>query len=255
MREMTPALRRLGVMHLLANAVLLSFGYFWLGISDARSSALALSVLIGLVILMLACSTYGASFVFFGDMEGKVLPAWKTAVRNLLPLAVATAAIALLYWLLAMLQDYSSDPAFTLASYLTLTFRKPVTPASVSKVFDGALWLVRWVILPVVLLPMLSAIATQGWPGFKAPRTSGGAGARKWWYWLAAPLLLLVAFLAPLKLLSWTPRTGSFGMEMVSLLLRASLAYLLFGAAWLALAFATSAGKPRLTQSSTAVSP
>jgi hypothetical protein len=251
----TPALRRLGFVHLVANAFLLGFGYFWLGISDARGSALALSVLIGLVLLTLACSTYGATFAFFGAVERKVLPAWKTAARNLLPLAVAAVAIALLYWLLALIQDYSSDPAFTLASYLTLTFRKPVTPASISKVFGGVLTLVRWVILPVVLLPLLSAIATQGWPGFKARGTSGGAGARTWWYWLAAPLLLLAAIEGPLKLLTWTPRTGSFGMEAVSFLLRAALAYLLFGAAWLALAFATSAGKPRFTQSNTAVSP
>src|SRR5580704_6744908 len=109
----------------------------------------------------------------------------------------------------------------------------------------------RWVVLPVVLLPMLSAISTRGWPGFKA----AGAGARKWWYWFTAPLLLLGAAWVPLKLLGWTPHSEKFALEMTSFVLRAALAYLLFGAAWLALAFATSAGKPRLTQSSTAVSP
>ena len=98
---------------------------------------------------------------------------------------------------------------------------------------------------------MLAAISPQGWRGFKTI----GAGVRNWWYWLAAPLLLLCAFWAPLKMLGWTPRAGSFSLEMTSFLLRATLAYLLFGAAWLALAFATSAGKPRFTQSSTIASP
>jgi hypothetical protein len=65
----------------------------------------------------------------------------------------------------------------------------------------------------------------------------------------------LCAIWAPLKVLGWTPRSQSFALEAVSFLLRATLAYLLFGAAWLVLAFATSAGKPRFTQSSTAVSP
>jgi hypothetical protein len=246
------ALRRLAVVHLLANALLLGCGYYWLGISESRNSALAWSALIGLLLMVIACSTYGATFAFFGTAERKqVLPAWKIAARNLLPMAAAVVAIATVYWLLVLWQDFSSDPAFTLASFLTLTFRKPITPASVSRVFDAALWLIRWVVLPVVLLPMLSAIATRGWRGFDAI----GSGARKWWYWVAAPVLLLAAAWAPLKVLSWTPRPEHFALQVVSFLLRATLAYLLFGAAWLALAFATSAGKPRLTQSNTTVSP
>jgi hypothetical protein len=246
------AMTRLTFVHLLANALLLGCGYYWLGISEGRNSALALSALIGLLLITLACSTYGATFAFFSAAERKqILPAWKTASRNLLPLAAAAVAIAGVYWLLAMWQDYSSDPALTLASYLTLKLRKPITPASVLKVFDAALWLARWVVLPVALLPMLDAISTEGWRGFKPI----GAGVRKWWYWVAAPALLLCAFWVPLKMLGWTPRAGGFALEMVSFVLRAALAYLLFGAAWLALAFATSAGKPRVTQSNTAVSP
>ncbi|HEY1759581.1 MAG TPA: hypothetical protein VGG72_29680 [Bryobacteraceae bacterium] len=243
---------RLAVVHLLANAVLLGCGYYWLGIGESRSSALAVSALIGLLLVALACSTYGATFAFFSAAERKqVSTAWKIAARNVLPMATAAFGIAVLYWLLAMWQDYSSDPAFTLASYFTLTFRKPVTPAAVLKVFDWALWLLRWAVLPVLLLPMLAAISTDGWRGFGAI----GARARKWWYWLAAPLLLLGVAWIPLKVLGWTPRSGNFAMEVVSFLLRATLAYLLFGAAWLALAFATSAGKPRFTQSNTVVSP
>jgi hypothetical protein len=243
---------RLGVVHLLANAVLLGCGYYWLGIGESRGSALAWSAFIGLLLIALACSAYGATFAFFGAAERKhVSTAWKTAVRNLLPMAATALAIVILYWLLVMWQDYSSDPAFTLASYFTLAFRKPVKPASILKVFDAALWLVRWAVLPVVLLPMLAAISTNGWRGFAAI----GARARKWWYWIVVPLLLLGVAWIPLKVLGWTPRGGNFVMEVVSFVLRATLAYLVFGAAWLALAFATSAGKPRFTQSSTAVSP
>ncbi len=243
---------RLAVVHLGANALLLGCGYYWLGISESRSSSLAWSALIGMLLLGLACSTYGATFAFFSAAERQqIFPAWKTAARNLLPLAAAAAAIAVAYWLLALLQDYSSDPAFNIASFLTLKLRKPVTPASVARVFDAVFWLIRWVALPVVLLPIVCAISTRGWPGFHAI----GAGARRWWYWIAAPVLLLGAVWAPLKLLGWTPRAGTFALEMTSFVLRATFAYLLFGAAWLALAFATSAGKPRFTQSSTAVSP
>jgi len=243
---------RLAVVHFIANAVLLGCGYYWLGIGEGRASALAWSAVIAMLLVALTCATYGAAFAFFDSAERKkVSQAWTTAARNLLPTAAAALAIGGVYWLLAMWQDYSSDLAFTLASYLTLTFRKPVTPASVLKVFDAVLWLVRWVVLPVLLLPMLAAISTRGSRGFEGI----GAGIRRWWYWLATPVLLLCAIWAPLKVLSWTPRSGSFAVEVLSFVVRAAVAYLLFGAAWLALAFATSAGKPRFTQSNTAVSP
>src|SRR5580658_9396474 len=109
---------RLGVAHLLANAVLPGCGYYWLGIGESRGSALAWSAFIGLFLVALACSAYGATFAFFGAAERKLVStAWKTAFRNLLPMAAAALAIAVLYWLLAMWQDYSSNPAFTVASY------------------------------------------------------------------------------------------------------------------------------------------
>ena len=73
-------------------------------------------------------------------------------------------------------------------------------------------------------------------------------------YWIEVPLLLLTA-LIPLKLLGWVPHVNSFGMETASFVLRAAFAYLLWGAAWLVLAFVTSGGSPRFTQSSTVVSP
>ncbi len=166
--------------------------------------------------------------------------AWRTALRNLLPLAIAAVAVIVVYYLLDRWADYSSKPASTLASYLTLKFRKPVKPSSVLRAFNVALWLVRWAIVPVLLLPMLSAIASGGWRGFRA----FGALTRKWLYWIEAPLLLVCAVAIPLKLLGWVPQVGGFGMETVSFVLRAGVAYLLFVAAWLTLAFVTSGGTP-----------
>jgi hypothetical protein len=152
---------------------------------------------------------------------------------------------------LSVLETWSSGPAFTLSSYLTLTFRKPVTPASVQNIFGWVFFLIRWAVLPVLLLPAFAAISTSGWSGFKA----AGAGVKRWWFWLAAPLLLLAAMRLPFTVLDWKPHASSFAQEMSSFVLRALLAYLLFAAGWLALAFATSAGKPRLTQPSTPDSP
>lgn len=246
------ALRGLTVVHVLANVAVLWLGYYWLGIGETRAATLLWSLLIAVIVAGLGCWTYGASFAFFDVQQNRrVSAAWKSALRNLLPLAVAAAAVGVIYYVLSMWDDYSSHPASQVASYLTLKLRKPVRPASVLRVFRLVLGLVRWVVLPVLLLPMISAISSRGWGGFRRV----GSLARKWIYWIQAPLLLLCAVWAPLEILSWVPRVHGFGFEAASFTVRALVAYLLFVVAWLVLAFVTSSGTPRFTQSKTADSP
>jgi hypothetical protein len=246
------ALRGLALVHVLANVVVLWLGYYWLGIGETRAATLVWSGLIAVVVAGLGCWTYGASLAFFdGEANRRVSAAWKSALRNLLPLAVAAAIVCAIYYLLSIWDDYSSHPASQVASYLTLKLRKPVRPSSVLRVFRVVLGLVRWVVLPVLLLPMISAISSRGWGGFRRV----GSLARTWLYWIQAPLLLLCAVWAPLEILTWVPRVHGFGLEAASFTVRAFVAYLLFVVAWLVLAFVTSGGTPRFTQSKTADSP
>ena len=249
---MTRSLGLFTAVHLAANAAILSGAYVWLGIGETRALTLAESLFVAVLLVLAVSVTYGATFAFFGLGEREeVLPAWKSAARNLLPLASAAVVIALAYWILTLWQDYSSQPAFKIASFLTVTFRTPIAPGSVGKVLDGLLWAVRWAALPVVFVPMLASIATRGWKGF----SSAARGAGLWWLWCATPVLLLGALWAPLAILAWKPHVGGFAMQMVSFTIRAVIAYLIFGAAWLALAFTASAGTPRLTQPSTVATP
>jgi hypothetical protein len=241
----------LALAHLLVNALLLWLGYYWLGIGESRTSTLAWSGFVALLTICLASSAYGAAFVYFQQGDRRTVAAWRTALRNLLPFLVGVGAVTVVYFLLAQWDQYSSKPALQVASYLTLTFRKPVRPSSIAKIFGTILWVIQWVILPVLLLPMFAAVASSGWSGFRAV----GAFARRWLYWIEAPVLLVCALWIPMKILGWVPHVSSFGMEMASFTTRALVAYLLFVVAWLVLAFVTSAGKPRFTQSNTAPSP
>ena len=233
-RGMAPA-------HAAANALLLGLGYYWLGIGESRAATLAWSILIALAILAIASSTYGAAFA----------GGWRTALRNILPLMLFAVAVIVIYAQLERLQDYIVKPATQTASYLTLKLRKPVRPSTVLRVFNAALWLIRWVVLPVLLLPIVSAIAKRGWFGWIAFDSMFS----NWKYWIAVPLLLLGGIWLPLKLLAWVPNAASFAMQMTSFGLRALIAYLLFVAAGLLLGWMTSGGNPRLTQPNTAASP
>lgn len=240
----------LAMTHLVVNALLLWLGYYWLGIGESRTSTLAWSAFIALLTVCLASSAYGAAFAYFQREDRRTVAAWRTALRNLLPFLVGLAAVTVVYFLLARWDEYSSKPALQVASYLTLTLRKPVKPSSIARIFGTILWIIQWVILPVLLLPMFAAVASSGWSGYRTL----GAFARRWVYWIEAPVLLVCALWVPMKILGWVPRMSSFGMEMASFTARALVAYLLFVVAWLVLAFVTSGGNPRFTQSSTAPS-
>jgi hypothetical protein len=244
--------RRFALFHLLVNALILWLGYYWLGVGESRTSTLLWSAIVFIVFAALACCSYGAALVYFrveGNREAKT--SWRTTLRNLLPLAAVAVVVVFLYWLLEQWSVYSARPAFRIASWLTLTLRTPVRPTAVARIFNVILWLVRWAALPVLLLPAVSAIAASGWDGFryKGPLVPG------WLYGIEVPLLLLCLIRLPLWLFHWVPAVDGFGMQAASFTVRAAVAYLLFGISWLVLAFVTSGGKPRPTQSSTADSP
>jgi len=231
MRSLAP----LAATHLMGNALLLWLGYYWLGLGETRAATLAWSALVALLLLSLVCWLHGSTFAYFSDTR-------RLPLRRLPALVAAAITLLAVYWALARWSDYSSQPAFKIASYLTMTFRKPVKPATVLRVFNIVLWLVRWMAVPVLALPILCGIATR-------------RHSRKWWYWIATPALLICALWLPLKLMGWTPLTGGFAMEMFSFVVRLPIAYLLFVGAWLVLVFLTSGGSPRATQSSTVASP
>jgi hypothetical protein len=246
---MTRSTRILAAVHLGANALLLWLGYYWLGIGESRTTSLVWSAVVALVLVWLSCWMHGGTFAYFAGQGSDLPGAFRTALRNLVAILAALLIILLLYFLLSRWSDYSTQPAFNISSWLTLKIRKPVRPNAVVRIFAAVTWLVRWVVLPVIVLPWLAAIASGGWAGFRRRLVM------KRLYWLQAPLLLLCALWLPFQLMDWVPHMSSFTLEMVSFVIRLLVAYLLFVAAWLLLAFLTSAGKPVLSHPNTVATP
>jgi hypothetical protein len=229
---MSTATLKLAGIHLAANALLLWLGYEWLGLAESSGARLAVSALDAAAILGLTCWLYGATLVYFRLSAGRMNEAFRIALRHLAPLTGAAIVAIAVYGLSTA--NFLSQPAFETASFLTLKLHKPIKPAEVLTVFRGVLWIVRWAVLPVALLPMASGIAMRGWRGF-----GEFTWRANWRYWVAVPALLSVALLLPRVLLGWTPQ-GSFALEFVSFSLRALAAYLLLVGGLVALCAVTS---------------
>ncbi len=238
---------RLFAVQAMGNLLVLGLGYYWLGVSESRAATLAWSALLALLILCLACCLHGGLLAFFHGVRS---PA-RTILRHLAPFVAAVVLVGAVYWSLAQWEQYSGTPALSIASWCTLKLRKPLKPAAVLRVFHFVLMLVRWMVIPVYVLPMFSGIAAHGWRGFR----EFGRLRRNHFYWIAAPLLLVCALAVPRALIGWVPLTGSFAIEMVSLAVRWAVAYFLFLCSWTFLASLTSAGKPAPAQFKTAASP
>lgn len=231
-------------MHLVGNAALMGLAYYWLGVGE--SDALHLAISAALVVLVTAG---------FAWLQGTALAQFRSASalrwRHLVPLMLLALVAAATYFAAEYWNPASESRINRTASYLTLTFQTPVRPASVARVFGWIWWVVEWALIPLLLLPVASGVAARGWAGF----AEFGSKLRNWGYWLAVPLLLLVALWAPFRLMAWKPETSSFAMETASLIARFGLAYLLFVAGGLLLALVTSRGRPVASQPSTVVSP
>jgi hypothetical protein len=214
-------MRKLLLLHAVANLLLLAAGYYWLGVGETRAATLAWSALLALLLLAGTAVTYAAPLVYFRlRKDPSVREAWSLAMRNVLPLMAVTLLVVAIYWAIAGWD--AAKPGLRLASWLTLKTRTPVKPATITAVFNAARWLVEWVLFPWLLLPLAAAVAARQRAGF------GG-----WRFRLLAPLLLLLAFWVPFKVIGWTPLTGNFWLETLSFALRALLAYALFVGGWL----------------------
>jgi hypothetical protein len=228
---------RLFAIHVAGNALVLGLAYYWLGIGDSSAAALAWSAALAVVILSMACCLHGGTLAFFrADQSRSLSAAFRTVLRHMAPFLAAVILIAAVYWLLARWAAYSSTPALRIASWCTLKLRKPIKPATVLRAFNIVLALVRWMVVPVFVLPMFSGIASRGWRG----SAEFGRHRRSLVYWIATPLLLLCALALPWQLIAWVPRVGSFALEMLSFTARAAVAYAVFITAWIYLAFRTS---------------
>jgi hypothetical protein len=233
-------MKQIAAIQLAGNAAALMLGYYWLSIGEARIGLLAWSFTIALFTAALFLWIHGAGLAY-GLNSGAP---FRVSLRRLPALLVAAIVVLLLYISLAKLQDVSADPAFRLASWLTLKFRRPIKPATVTRIVSAIFWLIRWILLPILLVPLVRIAATT-WR--RPPGLRGGA---QWPQRLLTPLPLLAALWLPFRILHWRPLMTSFPLEMASFIIRAAIAYLLFTAGLLALE-----GMPLFTQRKRAVSP
>ncbi len=197
--------------------VLLGLIYEWLSIGDRSGLQVLLSAILGAAIVL------GALWLIAKALDHKFTP--RRLPRFLLWMIAVVAAIGAAVWL----EGYRPKVGLSVASHLTLWFRRPVKPQTMGLIYAALVW-IAGVAAVLALLPFASAAA-------EGTKRRVRDELRQWRYWAGCVVMLAVGYFLPGWLIGWVPRFSGFGAQTASWIVRFSLAYVIALAAWLEIAW------------------
>ncbi len=160
-------MRRLWLMQAAGNALLFWCAFTWLGIHDSRSWQLVETAVLGLLIVIPWLWLQDGTLAYCGDRSQGLWGAFRRGAKTLAIFAVVVIAFGLLLWALGKLQAPLTTAGQRTASWLTFHLRKPVKPATWANIYLALLWGVRWIVLPVLVLPIAAGAASNGVGGLR----------------------------------------------------------------------------------------
>jgi hypothetical protein len=229
---------QLWLVHFVGNAAIFLAFEWWLRFSDAHWWNLLASLLVIVVIVSATLLLHGGTLNYFQsahqDRASKLPPAFKTALKHLPSIFVW----ALIFFSLFLLTYWIGKTyGVTLPGYLRSEFpawlRRMISESRLDSIYSGLVSILRWVVLPGLLLPFALFCADKGFRGlvaFAAWRRT----LRKLIYWLALVIAMILGVWCVEAIMGWKldPKTSTFGAEKASLIFRLLFAYLLGLFSW-----------------------
>lgn len=230
-------MKRLWLIQAAGNAFLFWCAFAWLGIRDSRTSQLMETVVFGLLILVPWLWMQDATFAYCGDRSQSLWEAFRKGARTLAVFSAVVIAFVVIVWALGKLQGPVATAGQRTASWLTFHLRKPIKPDSWARGYLAVLWGVRWIVVPVLILPIAAGAALQGARGMwrRSRRILG----------VQYIVALVIGFWVPGLLIHWVPNLTETAAQVVSFVMRIAVAYLLMITMWLAVAFFSAGQKVR----------
>ncbi|HLW53738.1 MAG TPA: hypothetical protein VKW06_12940 [Candidatus Angelobacter sp.] len=229
---------RLWLLHFVANAVFFLLFIWWLRPHEASGWQLFYS---SLVILLTAAATlvlHAGTLDFFQiahqRKESNMPAAFRRAWRHLPAIAVWALVFFFLQMLLGKLDQYSVTLPGFLRSEFPAWLRRMISEPRLDSMYSGLLWLLHWLILPALLLPLALFSADRGFRGLIAVRDCWRT-LRSLVYWIVLLVAALIGVSATQAIMGWKldPRTATLSAEETSLVFRLLFAYLLRIFSWL----------------------
>ena len=223
---------RLWLLQFLVNPILAGLFAAWLLMPEAKLWQLCFNVLLAVVIaaagLLLHAGTLNSFSDQFREQPAVIKTAFRRALRHFAAIAVCAIVLYLVWALAGGLAGYQETFPTYVRSMLPATIREHIPLGVLTGTFQVLVFLLQWVAVPGLLLPLMLRAADQGFRGF------GRAGWKTWkttiaslHYWLILAVAALLGVYGSNTLLGWRPSSESptFAGETANLVLRMFLAY------------------------------
>jgi hypothetical protein len=227
---------KLWLLNLVGNAALLAAVYSWLLMPDAHGWQVAVSALDAAVVIFLGLWLRTGTFAYFRVAEFRdnatVWRAFRHALRHVVAVAVWAIFVLAIAWPLISLRKYA--PQFGVWFWQkSPSFLHFGSPRQVFHGTDWLLWLLPWVLVPAMGLPVATTVAAVGFRVKRMARSLRVLRRPAYWLWFCA--LMLVGAYIPYKLVWWIPDLSDLRKQAWSMGTRFLLAYVILISAWVAL--------------------
>lgn len=229
---------RLWLTHFVGNAIIALAFVWWLRLPDAHWWQLLFGLLLIIAIVVAAlvlhagtldycCNAHEAKDSLLGD-------SFRRAFHHLPAILIWALVFLFVEWLVSKLDSSSVSLPGYLRSEFPTWMRRMISEPRLDNIFSGLIWLLRWVIVPGLFLPLALFSVEKGFRGliaFGDWRHAIGSLI----YWIVLLVAALIGVTSTQSIMGWTldPKTATLGGEESSLFFRGLFSYLLGIFAWL----------------------
>ena len=216
---------KLWLLNLVANAAALALWYHWLLVPDAHGWQVALSAALALLIVFGVVWLRAGTLAWFRVAEFRtqsaIGSAFRRGLRHIVPLAVWFGLGVIVGWLLLSAGNYV--PQFSV--WIRQKVNAGPSPRNVMHGSDWVVFVVRWIVLPALWLPVATTIAGVGLSGGHAVRSF--RVLRRPLYWISLCVLIAMGVWLPYRLVTWVPDLKTLHQQAWSAGLRFAAAYII----------------------------
>ena len=231
---------RLWLLQFFANIILFALFAEWLRISVSSTVNLIFNFLLIVILLAAVLMLHAGTLNQFADRSlSKSSPLWPSfqrALRHFAAVGVCIAVIVVLWLAVNAFETLQPNLPPYIRSMLPVFLRRHIALPALDDVFSALVFVLRWIVAPGLVLPLLLQAADRGFRGFgREGFAAWRRGLCSWTYWLVLVAAALLGVMATQALMAWTPdfRTSTFGSEAASLAVRLTCAYLLGLFSWM----------------------
>lgn len=229
---------RLWLLQFIGNAAIFAVFLGWLRVPDAHWWQLLFQFLLMVLMAAAVLVLHGGTLNYFQsahlDKTTPLPPAFLRALKHILAIAVCLLVFYFLRTLVGRLDDYEQSFPGYLRSGFPAWLRRMINEPALDNLYSGFVSLLRWVVLPGLLLPFALFSADRGFRGWIALRDwSKTVGSITYWTALVAAAVIGVYLVQLIMGWKLDPNTSTLRGEEASFVTRQLLAYLLVLFAWL----------------------